>query len=158
MLFMSALLSDWLCQRPIVSKSRTISTLGFVSDGCFLVLYLNIAVSFSNCSLRAQEKNLSLRADLFGVAISRERNDVKWHLYIYIVSFRFHEILRLCSEWQGVFEILHIVMLSLSKHLAVRRIFDFIFATLDPSTTLRMTRRTLNFTDYSNRVWVSHPI
>ena len=35
---------------------------------------------------------------------------------------------------------------SLSKGLAVRRIF---FATLDSSATLRMTRRILNFTDYS---------
>ena len=35
-------------------------------------------------------------------------------------------------------------MLSLSKHLAVRRIGAF-FATLDPSTSLRMT------------VWVGHP-
>ncbi len=34
-------------------------------------------------------------------------------------------------------------MLSLSKHLADRRIF---FATLDSSTTLRMTRKNLNFT------------
>ena len=35
-------------------------------------------------------------------------------------------------------------MLSLSKHPAARRIFDFIFATLDPSTTLRMTRKNKN--------------
>jgi|GEM_PF-6341774 len=52
----------------------------------------------------------------------------------------------------------HPVMLSLPKHPAVKRIYClFLFATLDPSTTLRMTRRVLNFTILSYRVWVSHP-
>ena len=54
-------------------------TFGFVSSRAFLVLYPNTAVKeieswffkFFHIVM------LSLRADLFGVAISRERNDVK---------------------------------------------------------------------------------
>ena len=56
------------------------------------------------------------------------------------VSTRFFAFALNDTEYFGFF---HIVMLSLSKHPADRRIF---FATLDSSTTLRMTRKNLNFT------------
>ena len=61
------------------------------------------------------------------------------------LTFRFHEIATQARNDSMVIFAFFLVMLSLSKHLAVRRIACFFFATLDPSTSLRMTD------------WVGHP-